>query len=280
MNNILLKTRCTKGSLVIYEDKVAIELSMLGSHKTNSMPYSRITGVEVNMKSTRLIFNDDFYRLSAVLLSNKFLKLKDEILKRYANMGLPVPSSGFSKLEEYIVWLKKAIKLKNTFDLPGAVVEDVLRKFNLNPKDENNRNGLTAKLFFNKELWQESPYSKNPINLVIRGRGESRELWVKIEPWTKKTDYVRLWGSIQSTQRTLTGYRGKEKFQPTFKRDFEVYQLYLEVKNVGGKQVLRSMSSHPDYYTLADQFVEGDIDGQLRSIKSRFNKLLAGIDIL
>ena len=56
MNNILLKTRCTKGSLVIYEDKVAIELSMLGSHKTNSMPYSRITGVEVNTKMAKLPF--------------------------------------------------------------------------------------------------------------------------------------------------------------------------------------------------------------------------------
>ena len=54
MNNILLKTRCTKGSLVVYDDKVAIEMSMLGTHKTNSMPYSRITGVEVNTKMAKI----------------------------------------------------------------------------------------------------------------------------------------------------------------------------------------------------------------------------------
>lgn len=47
--NPLLKTRCTKGFLVIYDDRVAIELKVLGAHKTNSMPYSRITGVEVNV---------------------------------------------------------------------------------------------------------------------------------------------------------------------------------------------------------------------------------------
>lgn len=41
--NVLLKTRCTKGFLVVYEDKVAIEMNMLGTGKTNSMPYSRIT---------------------------------------------------------------------------------------------------------------------------------------------------------------------------------------------------------------------------------------------
>lgn len=49
--NILLKTRSTKGSLVVYDDKVAVELKTLGTQRTNSMPYSRITGVEV--KTTR-----------------------------------------------------------------------------------------------------------------------------------------------------------------------------------------------------------------------------------
>lgn len=52
----LLKTRCTKGSLVIYEDRVAIELKMLGTHKSNSMPYSRITGVEVNTTMGKIPF--------------------------------------------------------------------------------------------------------------------------------------------------------------------------------------------------------------------------------
>lgn len=56
MNNsaILLKTRCTKGFLVVYEDKVAVELIGLGVHKTNSMPYSKITGVEVNTTMARI----------------------------------------------------------------------------------------------------------------------------------------------------------------------------------------------------------------------------------
>ncbi|OGH14234.1 MAG: hypothetical protein A2687_05925 [Candidatus Levybacteria bacterium RIFCSPHIGHO2_01_FULL_38_26] len=52
--DILLKTRCTKGFLVIYEDKVAIELKAFGTHKTNSMPYSRITGVEVNTTMAKI----------------------------------------------------------------------------------------------------------------------------------------------------------------------------------------------------------------------------------
>ncbi len=52
--NQLLKTRCTKGFLVVYDEMVAIELKMLGTHKTNSMPYSRITGVEVNTTMAKI----------------------------------------------------------------------------------------------------------------------------------------------------------------------------------------------------------------------------------
>ena len=40
MDTILLKTRCTKGQLVIYEKKVSIELITLGIHNENSLPYS------------------------------------------------------------------------------------------------------------------------------------------------------------------------------------------------------------------------------------------------
>ena len=54
--NTLFKTRCTKGFLVVYDDKVAIELKALGVSKTNSMPYSRITGVEVNTKMAKMPF--------------------------------------------------------------------------------------------------------------------------------------------------------------------------------------------------------------------------------
>jgi hypothetical protein len=51
---ILLKTRCNKGQLVVYDDKVAIELKMLGTHSTNSMLYSRITGVEVHTTMAKI----------------------------------------------------------------------------------------------------------------------------------------------------------------------------------------------------------------------------------
>lgn len=53
-NNVLLKTRSTKGFLIVYEDKVAVELKVLGSHQVNSMPYSRITGVEIKTTMAKI----------------------------------------------------------------------------------------------------------------------------------------------------------------------------------------------------------------------------------
>ena len=47
--DILLKTRCTKGHLIIYKDKVAIEMHLLGYHQDNSVNISQVTGVEVKM---------------------------------------------------------------------------------------------------------------------------------------------------------------------------------------------------------------------------------------
>ncbi|MCL4366707.1 hypothetical protein M1563_00865 [Patescibacteria group bacterium] len=52
--NTLLKTRCTKGHLVIYEDRVAIELNGLGFSNTNSLTYKQITGVEVKTTMAKI----------------------------------------------------------------------------------------------------------------------------------------------------------------------------------------------------------------------------------
>jgi len=55
-SKILLKTRCTKGFLIIYEDKVAIEIKTMILHNTNSMSYNRITGVEVKTIGPKIPF--------------------------------------------------------------------------------------------------------------------------------------------------------------------------------------------------------------------------------
>ena len=52
--NPLLKTRSTKGHLVVYDNRVALELNNLGVHKTNSLSFSQVTGVEVNTTMAKI----------------------------------------------------------------------------------------------------------------------------------------------------------------------------------------------------------------------------------
>lgn len=46
--DVLLKTRCQQGFLFVYDNRVSVELKTLGVDKTNTLPFSQITGVEIN----------------------------------------------------------------------------------------------------------------------------------------------------------------------------------------------------------------------------------------
>lgn len=236
------------------------------------------------MKPIRHVYNDDFYRISAVLLSKKFLALEKDLQNNYSEASLSIPGKGFSSEKKYREWLKKAMALPTS---PGKFIEDILVKFNLDPKNEYYRNYLTARLFFHKMPWEQSPYTINPIELITEIKKPSKGIWVKIHPWTKKEDYANLWPSINNLQRTHLEYRGKEKFKITFERDFAVYQLYLEAKKDLKENKMSKRLSIPDKMaTLSDYnlvkrlFDKEDFFDNLRSITSDFNRLLNGIDIL
>ena len=52
----LFKTRCTGGQLVVYDDRVAIELKALGVDNSKTLFYKNITGVEVKIQAVKIPF--------------------------------------------------------------------------------------------------------------------------------------------------------------------------------------------------------------------------------
>lgn len=54
MNTTLLKTRCTKGHLVIYDNKVSLEMGGFGVKNENSLLYGQITGVEIKTTMAKI----------------------------------------------------------------------------------------------------------------------------------------------------------------------------------------------------------------------------------
>lgn len=90
--NYLLRTRCTKGHLVVYEGKVSLELNMPGVHNENSLPYSQVTGVDLNTtmaaipilskgKATLTIYSKGDQKLEAKLVDLADAKKAKEIIE-------------------------------------------------------------------------------------------------------------------------------------------------------------------------------------------------------
>lgn len=234
-------------------------------------------------KYVRKIYDDEFYQISAVLLSNKFLNLERLFLDRYRMIGLRIPETGFENENEYRKWLKSAMNLRPS---PGELVRDILNKFKLDPDNECFRNYLVNRLFHKKMPWNECKNERSTIRLMTRNNSQPRGLWVEITPWTKKQDYDNLWETIKDLRRTLIGYREKEKFQNTFERDFKIYELYLDIKNnhldkrIGQEKIVGLMQDDVRYKEILKKFNHGDIQNKIRHITSHFNRLLTNIDIL
>jgi len=237
------------------------------------------------MKTVRHIFNDDFYKITAVLLSGKFSTLETTLKGKYGEAGLIIPENGFTNESQYREWLKKAMNLPKK---PGKFIEDILLAFNLDVNNEFFRNCVASRLFFYKMPWEESIYPQTNITLTTRNSGKERGLWVEIKPWTKKEDYIELWGTIKNLQRSLIGYRSKEKLQKKFSRNFEVYILYTETRQKfwplgkpSFEEVLDKMADNDKYHSLSEEFKgkKGSSDVQFRQIVDNFDELLKEVSI-
>ena len=81
--NPLLKTRSTKGHLVIYEDRVTLERNVIGSKNENSLPFDKITGCEIKTTMAEIPFLSKgaatvkIFSLGNQTIEAPFVKVKD-----------------------------------------------------------------------------------------------------------------------------------------------------------------------------------------------------------
>lgn len=124
--NMLLKTRCTKGHLIVYEDRVSIELGGFGVHNENSLPYSQITGCEVKTTMAEIPLLSKgaatvkIYGLGDQKLEAPFVILKDakkakELIDARIGKGT-AQSSGIDDLEKLAELKDKGIITQEEFE--------------------------------------------------------------------------------------------------------------------------------------------------------------------
>jgi hypothetical protein len=80
--NALLKTRCQQGFLIIYDNRVATELKTLGVDKTNTLPFSQITGVQINTTMAAIpLLSKGYATLKIFSKGNQEIKATMVVLK-------------------------------------------------------------------------------------------------------------------------------------------------------------------------------------------------------
>ncbi len=231
------------------------------------------------MKNTRVPYDANFYRLSAIMYSDKYEKLTSKILIYFQSLNCPIPRERFKTVREYHAWIDKyKAKISNKYDAPtpASLLESILVNFGLDPKNESYSLRLWWKFFF--DIDQGPVIGVNTPKV----KWDEGELWLKLPDWTRKEDYESWWNIIEEELVKFAFRRKKDKIKPTFQRDFLVYQLYLKAKsdpdNLGS--IVDKMSKYPEYDDLSKQFASGNFDDNIRSISSKFNKLLKNVNIL
>lgn len=233
-------------------------------------------------KDTRLVYDADFYRLSAIMFSNKYLNKEAEILKYFEQIGCPIPPERFSKASDYNDWIdnyKSIIRDNPEAKTPDSFIKSILEYFELDPKNESYFMRLKWFFFFNKD---QGPVI--PVNSP-KTKWENGQLWVLLPDWTKQEYYESWWNNIAFQLDKYPSRKKKDKERTSFKRDFLIYQLYkqkmLDKKNGIWKG---SMSINfflfPEFEEICKKYGRIDSPSELKKIVSYFNRLLAHVPII
>ena len=122
----LFKTRCTRGQLVIYEDKVVIELQGFGVHNVNFLSYNQITGVDVKTTMAKMlgfggaatvtIFGTGNQKLEAKMVKIEDAKKSQELINAQIGKQKDNSTSGINDLEKLAELKDKGIITEAEFN--------------------------------------------------------------------------------------------------------------------------------------------------------------------
>ena len=212
----------------------------------------------------RTVYNQGYYKAQAMLRDDWFKEKMKWLRKRFAEVGCPVPTEGYTTNEEYRAWqggywkrysemnqdeYYKAKSLEITGGkqfisreeldqledlqyqyLPpmyGGIFSEILKHFDIDPKDQQFKYFLEFYMFRGQT---ELPSSNFSVRLSRHPKTNELELLVKIHGFTKKEDIMNNWDFIIEDQKYLSDYQGKSKEWVEFERDLEIYKLWKVIK--------------------------------------------------
>ena len=191
------------------------------------------------MKSGRKIVHNLKYNKTQILIKDPgFKRAVSKLKKSFADLGCPLPKSGFETEKEFEAWKSKYFehrkkKSKHTSFYEG-VLDDILLENNLDPKDKFYGDFLRAYLFFN---YQEPETVPLKIRVTLNKKTKKEELYIQIFPHTSQKDIENAWKVIEKEKlQVFKDQRIRSKKWERKKADIEIYNLYERFKKMTLKE--------------------------------------------
>lgn len=244
-----------------------------------------------NRKTTRIIFDKDYYVLQAIINSDKFKKKLREFYQVFSTAGIPIPETGFPTVKDYHEWLHQASEKSLDYH---EMLDDILLDFGVNNNGDNSKaihQGLVWYMIFGYKISPTKPtYS---IGTEISPDKTSALLKLTVFPFTTYEDVendVKRYITLVKLELNESKIK-KNKPWTTFERDFKVYEAFLKAKEdiKNGIQVNQEDKSKSPYITviyyseyekIKQEYGYEDLDGRVREIVSRCKRYLGDLKLL
>ncbi len=218
------------------------------------------------MKVIRPIYNQNYYKAQAMLRDPWFIEKIAWLKGRFAEVGCPLPESGFKEYSQYLDWrehywkrysemitsqefkegcyqitggqdqfpretMDKLEEFERSFLPPvyGEYFNEILQHYEIDPNNKRFYDFIEFHVFLGVDSYTESTFL---IRLAKNRKTHKSELFIQIYGYTKKEDIINNWPLISKEQACLPGFLGKSKKWETFERDLDLYNEYKKLKMI------------------------------------------------
>lgn len=210
------------------------------------------------------IIHDKYYNFTQILFENpEFKQAIRNIKSGFMLLGCGLPTDGLANEKAFQIWNEEYFacrkRRKKKPELYNEVLRQILKKFELDPKDKFHYETLRGILFFNKIEPETIPlYTKE----IWNKKTKNQELYIRVFPHTTRRDINKAWPWIAKEKKITFKKTPHPNEWTGQKRDLMINELSERLNKIS----LKSRRSTYGYTTISRIIIEhfGDkIPGKL-----------------
>lgn len=176
--------------------------------------------------------------------------------------------------------IKNSLSEINSAQMPKVIkkeIQDTLASFGFNHLNSNVLNSLVQ---FVKTKDSSEAYLRNLAKIKTLKNEETgeEEIWVRINPYTKKDDLEKVWLQIKYFQKQHPDYIEREREWETFKIDVEIFWEGMKYRKKLAKEgIQRTARTYQEFYPHIEKRYRLSSESSpaiIRKAISRIKKLL------